>query len=124
MSTITMNAVATATFTVEMKEKLEEILISMLDSGTISEELAMEANDTNTLFDLRAVLRRGDLDYIVDQHIIDLIQGKVTVQPLADGSNVDISEFFVCKTPEEAKALRSWAGVFDVEIPTTMRVIE
>ena len=124
MSTIAMNAVATATFTVEMREKLEEILISMLDSGTISEELAMEANDTNTLFDLRAVLRRGDLDYIVDQHIIDLIQGKVTVQPLADGSNVDISEFFKCNTPEEAKALRSWAGVFDVEIPTTMSVVE
>ena len=124
MSTIAMNAVATATFTVEMKERLEEILIAMLDSGTISEELAMEANDTNTLFDLRAVLRRGDLDHIVDQHIINVIQGKATVAPMVDGTHVDISEFFKCNTPEEAKALRSWAGVFDVEIPTTMSVIE
>lgn len=124
MSIIAMNAVANSTFTAEMKEKLEEILISMLDSGTIEEELAMEANETNTLFDLRAVLRRGDLDHIVDQHIINVIQGKVTVEPMADGSNVDISEFFVCKTPEEAKALRSWAGVFDVEIPTTMHAVE
>lgn len=123
MNTITMNAVATATFTVEMKERLEEILIAMLDSGSITEELAMEANEANTLFDLRAVLRKGDLDHIVDQHIINVIQGKVTVAPMANGAHVDISEFFKCNTPEEAKALRSWAGVFDVEIPTTVTVI-
>ena len=119
----TMNSHTFATFTDLMKERLESVLISMLDSGTITEEVAMSANDATNLFELRKALYSSDLDHIIDQHVINIVMGQYEVERVTN-ANVDISEFFVCKTPEEAKALRSWAGVFDVEIPTTMRVIE
>ena len=119
----TMNSHTFATFTDLMKERLESVLISMLDSGTITEEVAMSANDATNLFELRKALHSSDLDHIIDQHVINIVMGQYEVERVTN-ANVDISEFFVCKTPEEAKALRSWAGVFDVEIPTTMSVIE
>ena len=119
----TMNSHTFATFTDLMKERLESVLISMLDSGTITEEVAMSANDATNLFELRKALYSSDLDHIIDQHVINIVMGQYEVERVTN-ANVDISEFFVCKTPEEAKALRSWAGVFDVEIPTTMSVVE
>ena len=124
MSTITMNNTATATFSAEMKENLEMVLISMLDSGTLTEEQAMEMNGATTLRELRiAALNHNLVEEIV--HVIKVITGEYINQPLANvDRNVDLSEFFKCNTPEEAKALRSWAAVFNVEIPTTMTVIE
>jgi hypothetical protein len=123
MSIITMNNTAAATFTDTMVEELEMVLISMLDSGTITEEQAMTLNECRDLRSLRInALNMGLGEEIV--HVVKVITGEYVNQPLVDGANVDISEFFKCNTPEEAKALQSWASVFDVVIPTTMSVVE
>ena len=116
MSTIAMNAVATATFTVEMKEKLEEILISMLDSGTIEEGVAMAMNECNTLHALRSY--RDEVDEDVMENIINVVTGKpmVVATEFDTLANVDLSEFFTCKTPEEARNLQSWAEAFGEEV--------
>ena len=124
MSTITMNNTATATFTAEMKEQLESVLISMLDSGTLTEEQAMEMNEANTLRELRiAALNHNLVEEIV--HVIKVITGVYVNQPLPSvNTDVDLSEFFKCNTPEEAKALQSWADVFDVKITVPLTVVE
>ena len=123
MSIITMNTTGNATFTDLMKERLESVLISMLDSGTMSEEHAMAANESMTLLELRKALDVAGTDAGTSQHIVKMVMGQYDIE-MVSGHGVDLSEFFKCNTPEEAKALRSWAEVFDVVIPTTMSVIE
>ena len=123
MSIITMNTTGNATFTDLMKERLESVLISMLDSGTMSEEHAMAANESMTLLELRKALDVAGTDADTSQHIVKMVMGQYDVE-MVSGHGIDLSEFFKCNTPEEAKALRSWAEIFDVVIPTTMSVIE
>ncbi|UOT57993.1 hypothetical protein PP651_gp17 [Aeromonas phage ZPAH14] len=111
------------TFCADTQQMLEDMLIAMLDSGTLSEEVAMALN---TCTDMRQ-LRACSIEHNVTEemvHVIQVLTGKFEDVPMVDGTNVDLSEFFVCNTPEEAKALRSWADVFGVTIPTTMSVVE
>jgi hypothetical protein len=122
MSIITMNNTAAATFTATMIEELEMVLISMLDSGTLTEEQAMELNECRDLRTLRiTALNMGLGEEVV--HIVKVITGEYVNQPLVDGANVDLSEFFECNTPEEAKALQSWSEVFDVAVTPKLNVI-
>lgn len=114
MTIITMNTAATATFTAAMKERLEEVLISMLDSGTMEEEMAMAANEAETMLTLRQALEGVDHETVT--HIIDMMIGRTAVHPVTDVEGIDISEFFKCNTPEEAKALQSWALAFDAHV--------
>lgn len=123
MSIITMNTKATTFFSDAMVEDLEMVLISMLDSGTLTEEQAMELNECRDLRTLRVTaLALGLTEEVV--HIVKVITGGYVNQPLVDGANVDLSEFFQCNTPAEAKALQSWADVFGVNIVPSLQVIE
>ena len=105
MTTITMNNTAVATFTTDQAEQLESILISMLDSGTITEEEGMALNECTNVRSLRiTALHYGLVEEVV--HLIKVLTGVYVNQPIAQADmTADLSEFFRCETPEEAKNL-------------------
>ncbi|MGI4199027.1 hypothetical protein ACR2VE_27760, partial [Klebsiella pneumoniae] len=85
MSIITMNNTAVTSFSAEMAEELEMVLISMLDSGTLTEEQAMALNECTNLRDLRVnALNMGLGEEVV--HIVKVITGQYVNQPLVDGT--------------------------------------
>ena len=86
MSTIAMKAVATATFTAEQKVCLEEVLIAMLYSGTLTEEDAMLLNDSNSFFELREATRQ----IVIEIEQIAVICDAVDGMHLYDAINADI----------------------------------
>lgn len=125
MSTINTIAFTTVTLTAEQAERREELLISMLDSGMVSEEVAMELNEINEVAKLRLsmnmLIEHPDHDAV---HSMNVIMGTMPEPVMADGTNADLSEFFECANPEEAKALQSWSEVFDVAVTPKLTVIE
>ena len=117
----TIKTFPTTTFTVDQQERLESILISMLYSGTISEEVAMELNTRTTaaslfrgLNDCRAV---GEINVRHALHLVQIVVENKYPELTKDiDYNADLSEFFECHTPEEAKNLQSWAVAFGIKI--------
>ena len=124
MTTINMNNTAVATFTADQAEQLESMLISMLDSGTISEEEGMALNECTNVRSLRiTALHYGLVDEVV--HLIKVLTGVYVNQPIAQvDMTADLSEFFRCETPEEAKNLQSWAEAFGIKIEPTLEMVQ
>lgn len=116
MSKSNVTAFPVAQFTADQQEQLEMVLISLLDSGTIEEGVAMAMNECNTLHALRSY--RDEVDADVMENIINVVTGKpmVVATEFDTLANVDLSEFFTCKTPEEARNLQSWAEAFGEEV--------
>ena len=120
---MSINTIAmSSTFTEAQEEALEMVLIAMLDSGDFSEEVALDLNMCDNIRTLRVKLNKHVSPEIA-AHVINVVEGKTPEAPAVD-TNVDLSEFFHCDTPEEAKALQSWKEVFDVPVVPNLTVIE
>ena len=118
MSTITT---ITATFTADQAERLESCLISYLDSGMIPEDVAMALNgctDANTL----RVMLNDHVSPEIAAHIINVVMDTLP-EPVMPTTVGDLSEFFQCNTPEEARNLQSWSGAFGVEVKPNLSVV-
>ena len=118
MSTITTIA---AVFTADQAERLESCLISYIDSGSIPEDVAMTLNECTDANTLRVMLN----DHVspeIAAHVINVVMDTLP-EPAMPTTIGDLSEFFQCNTPEEARNLQSWAEAFGVEVKPNLSVV-
>ena len=97
--------------------RLESAAIPMFDSGTVTEEVGMAMMECKTYTELRNIAYR-ELAFEVAQDFCEFVfDGSPEIDlDLGIGCDVDLSEFFTCKTPEEARCLQSWAEAFGAEV--------
>ena len=97
--------------------RLESAVIPMFDSGTVTEEVGMAMMECKTYTELRNIAYRG-LEFEAAQDLCEFVfDGSPEVDlDLGIGCDVDLSEYFECKTPEEARCLQSWAEAFGAEV--------